>query len=681
MHKNKNRLDISIIGIGRIFRLYGFFILLMMLFRTFFVLYFDDKNVFISKTFDVFTAYYYGWLYDSMVLSYFIVPIFLLFLFVVLFNSTTLLNILQIFMRILFVIIGVFIPVILISDYGFYSYFQDHINILFFGVLEDDTTALVETIQKNYPLEILMFGFLVYVIALYFLARKFFIKIIKQKSRYRSSAVKVLLSLLGVFVLLMGGVRGGYGKFVLAPKYADFSDDAFINQIALNGVIALDKAIKIRLERNSIGFNMAKSMGYGDDIHQAFSDYLGIDTSPTPKENLLRLISRTTPLNESLNKSKPNVVVILMESFGASWNKYNSETFNFLAGLDQHLREDYYFENIISSDNGTIGSLLALATNIPNRPGARYLSESKYLQVPLDSSSHIPYKNKGYETNFIYGGKLGWRDIGKYFKYQKYHKLIGENLIRTELELNGSQGTEWGLYDEHFFNYIYKQLSESTKPQFFLGLSTSNHPPFETPKEYKPLALEVPLELNERISREKNLFIQRFKAFQYANAKLSEFIQKIKDSPLGKNTIIAVTGDHNFWGFMNYTRQETFLKYTVPFYLYVPKEIYAEEADLSKIGSHKDIMTTIYNISLSNTDYISFGEDLFQSEETFAINGSIYANESGVIYKDKDYTWDTIPLIKTQKSEVQNLILRKRYRSTLTIADFFLQEQLKKSRE
>ena len=37
-----------------------------------------------------------------------------------------------------------------ICDYGFYSYFQDHLNILFFGFFEDDTMALLTTIWKNY---------------------------------------------------------------------------------------------------------------------------------------------------------------------------------------------------------------------------------------------------------------------------------------------------------------------------------------------------------------------------------------------------------------------------------------------------------------------------------------------------------------------------------------------------
>ncbi|MDH4225824.1 MAG: hypothetical protein OEW12_09280, partial [Deltaproteobacteria bacterium] len=41
---------------------------------------------------------------------------------------------------------------VLAADIGYYSYFQDHINILVFGVYEDDTWALARTVAKNYNL-------------------------------------------------------------------------------------------------------------------------------------------------------------------------------------------------------------------------------------------------------------------------------------------------------------------------------------------------------------------------------------------------------------------------------------------------------------------------------------------------------------------------------------------------
>ena len=111
--------------------------------------------------------------------------------------------------------------------------------------------------------------------------------------------------------------------------------------------------------------------------------------------------------------------MILSESFGGYWLQFNKESFDFLGPLKKHFEQDIMFENFLSSNNGTIGSLISLQSTIPDRPGQRFLSESEYMLTPLTSSINYPFSQKGYETTFIYGGKLAWRDIGKYFKNQK----------------------------------------------------------------------------------------------------------------------------------------------------------------------------------------------------------------------------------------------------------------------
>lgn len=186
-----------------------------------------------------------------------------------------------------------------------------------------------------------------------------------------------------MLTLLFGGLRGSYSDLVLALKFADFSQDEFINQTAVNGVVTFEKAFKLRRESNGLNSSMAKRMGYGYNLEQAFSDHLEIDVSIKNKDQLLKLLEKKTPINLRLEKVKPNLVVIVMESFGSFWNHFDSKEFNLLGGMEKHFEQDYYFENFLSADNGTIGSLLTIITNIPNRPGARFLSESRYMQLEL----------------------------------------------------------------------------------------------------------------------------------------------------------------------------------------------------------------------------------------------------------------------------------------------------------
>ncbi len=652
-------------------RVYLVLIVLFFVYRVVFTAYFGGMQFIEQNSSELFEAFIMGFRYDSLVACYGLIPFFLLSLLKFLAPFKFLKKFVEKINLTYLVFFTLLITILLIADLGFYSYFQDHLNILAFGFFEDDTMALLETMRKNYPLVPGLFGLAVFLVFLFYL----FGKILKKTQVKRRNIFSKMLITLFAFVLFVGGIRGGYGVLVLSPKYSDFSTVQLVNDISLNGVVTFEKAYKLRKTRSSLEFNMAQAMGYGEDVHKAFSDYLGLDVSSTSRDQLVKLVERKTPINPEAAKLRPHVIVLLMESFGSHWMQFNSENFNFLGELQTHFNDDIFFNKIISGDNGTIGSLMVLSTNIPHRNGARFISESRYMRLPLKTSAHIPYTKEGYDTNFLYGGKLSWRDIGRFFEAQGYTNVEGESHIKESLNLTDRQGTEWGLYDEHFFSHIYKKLETSKKPQFLVGLSTTNHPPFEVPSSFSAPVLSLPDKLKNKISREEDLFMERFKAFQYSNYKLAEFIKKVKSSKLGKNTIIVVTGDHNFWGFMNYTNKESYSKFRVPLYFYIPESIAPKKFDKSIVGGHEDIMTTLYNISLSNKAFYSFGDDLFNSQNSNALGGSIYAGEFGGFYKGKKFVFDDMDTDFSPNATVLLEQLKTQYRSTLTVSDYFLRSE------
>jgi phosphoglycerol transferase MdoB-like AlkP superfamily enzyme len=664
--------DILLLNLWNLSKVYLLFLSIFLLFRIFFVYYYGELEVLASNKADLIHAFYLGWKYDNLVICYIFLPIVLFQIILAAIRNISLVNIFNYIARIYFSLFAFVVVLLLISDMGFYNYFQDHINILFYGMIEDDTSAIFETLQKNYPIELLLCFLVIFFVISSWQIKRFLPKFNPKGSNISGGAGKFILFSLITLILLFGGLRGGYSILVISPKYSDFSDIEFINQVSLNGIITLENAVKLRATSSNRNYNLAKEFGYGNNINQAFSDYLHIDASKKPTDELIQLIKRKTLVNDKLSDKKLNVVILLMESFGGHWIQYNQEGFNFLGNLKKHFDEDYYFPYSTSEDNGTIGSLMAISTNIPNRPGARFLSESRYMQMPLETGSHIPYQKNGFETSFYYGGKLGWRDIGKYFRYQKYQNLVGENAIKKDLRLSGEIGTEWGVYDGHLFNSILKKLKSSKNSQFMLALSTTNHPPFEIPKDYPDKTIEIPKNLQDKVSREKEIFIDRFKAFEYSNQVLAQFLTEIKSSSLADNTIVAITGDHNFWGFMNYSKQETYTKHTVPLYFYIPKDLRPKSVDLTKVSSHKDIATTLYGLSLSDTEYLSFGTDLFSESKSYAFNQNLYASSEGIIYKNQEYEWNQFPLIDQKKSSKKFEDLRKVYRSTLTVADYYL---------
>lgn len=626
---------------------------------------------------DINYSFFLGLRYDLIVSSYFLAPSFLAWLLQCFIPLRIFAVLSTLILKVSFLIFSFVGLIIVISDLSFYSFFQDHINILFFGLFEDDTQAIIESIWKDYPVGWAMAGLVLYGgFVLYLSYRWIPFRRLDQSLVWKQKIPLAIVCL----ILFIGALRGGYGVMVLSPKYSDFSEVEFINQLSRNGVIALEKTYRLRQSRTNINFNMADQMGYTKRIQDAFSDYLGIDVSYSAEKDLLGILKRRTPKNDLLDKHKPHVIVIIMESFSSGWLDYHSESFNLLGDLEAKLKEAYYFPYILPSDNGTIGSLMTLTTNIPHRRGTRFLSESRYMNLPLETASHLPFEKRGYESKFFYGGKLSWRDIGRYMRVQGYDLVEGENGIKKDLPTEEKVGNEWGLFDEYLFNSIFSKIKESKAPQFIMALTTSNHPPFEVPENYQAQPVQIPPKLKVRVDREEKLFIERFIAYQYANHQLAKFVEKIQTSEFGENTIIAVTGDHNFFGFMNYEKSEAYIKHMVPAIFFIPPQYFSQKIETIKVGSHNDIMTTLYNLSLSDTEYLTFGEDLLREEKPTAINSVVLANKEGIHYKNRYYEWDHFPKVKTKPTEQKFSRLEKRYRSTITVADYYLRQTLEKSK-
>jgi phosphoglycerol transferase MdoB-like AlkP superfamily enzyme len=113
---------------------------------------------------------------------------------------------------------------------------------------------------------------------------------------------------------------------------------------------------------------------------------------------------------------------------------------------------------------------------------------------------------------------------------------------------------------------------------------------------------------------DQDLIQKRLRDYQYAVDMAGRFMDGIKESPLAKNTVVAITADNNtIEGRIRYKDSITTSK-KIPFYLYAPESIRKKDVNTSLAGSHKDLFATLYNQSLSNTEYISVGKNLFNPQ-------------------------------------------------------------------
>ena len=649
---------------------------LMSLFRLILFWNYAEPGTFIKWNRHFWHALWLGMRFDLSALCYInILP--LLFLMLLLLSRR--IKTIQLFFnvsKIYFFIFFSFVFILLGIDLGYYGYFQDHINVLIFGFFEDDTMALVRTMWKNYPAVTILLASMGLLYSMYRWLQKKLTppKLIPsfRQSHWMINSVSLILPL---FILSLGA-RGSLGLFPLSPLHTVISDNAFLNTLSFNAVHSFVRAVQLKSKQNQVWNADAKYYGYSQNIHQAFADYYKIPLDQVPADPT-KLMTQVTPPNPWAESVRPHVVVVIMESMGAYWIRFNSEQFNVLGDLKTHFDQDYLFLNMLPATGATIGSLGALLVNSPHRPGGAFLTESQYLQVPFRSSPAQVYKKNGYETSFIYGGNTGWRDVYKFAKHQGFDHVEGEvdieNSIGKKLEKH-----DWGVFDEDVFSHSLQKLQKSQKPQFLLILTTANHPPYTVPSNYKLKPLTPSDELERKLIGDKKLTAERFKTYQYGNQKLSEFITAIKNSELAERTILSATGDHGFY-VIQFDDNQLLQKWSVPFYLYVPKLLRKENIDLKIFGSHHDIMPTMYELSLSGQEYIGLGQSLFNPHKegvSYHLSRLMLSKRGGAFVHKPDKTlyfeWNNDNfdhLIPTQNPSIELKSLAQDYRSGMSLLD------------
>ena len=210
------------------------------------------------------------------------------------------------------------------------------------------------------------------------------------------------------------------------------------------------------------------------------------------------------------------------------------------------------------------------------------------------------------------------------------------------------------------FRYAAEQLAEaekSGKPLFVLMLSITHHPPYRLPSVAQP---GTTFQLSEQeSSRFANLnqsgeLNEILNTFRYANDQLGSFIQRVKqESP---HTLIAATGDHNMRAIGYPKAEEAALGHAVPFYLYVPPAYRGQAVfEAQRPGSHKDIMPTLYELSLSGTRYYRTGCNLTAPKPDnywcgYGYNTEVLLVEDGFYHlgNQKFYAWQPQEWLKAE---------------------------------
>ncbi len=634
----------------------GLFALLMSLFRLLFFLYRPSNSE--GSLEEYFSAFLLGIRLDLSSLGYIFAVAFLITFALVFIRSLSVKTVKRV-LYIYFFLAFSLLAILLVSDLLFFSYFGERVNIMIFGVIDDDTAALWEIAKKNYNL------FAAAVLAALYL---FFLRYVLKRAILdaRDAGISVgtkgfaAISFLFAAALFLI-IRGGFGMFPIYHWTRDVAADRFLNQISKNGVYLFVEALKQYRKSKKDEIDFVKISGFEGKIEEAFKT---VSQRGEDFGDLWRYIERKSPQKAPFEGS--NVVLVMVESFGMPLLKYQSEQFDILGSLKHHFKEDILFENFISTSNGTIASMEPTLLNIISRPSTLPYGQSVYQNVSFVQAAAKVFKRAGYKTIFLYGGDLSWRNVGNFFSKQGFDYVWGKSKILKELSLEPEKSVhDWGVFDEYLYSFILKTLSEAKEPLFIFAMTTNNHPPYTVPEHFKKEP-EIPPSLQKRIRGDAKLFRKRIKDYAYALDAAGDFLDRIKSSDLFRNTLVAITADNNtIEGMMSY---EDYIKESkkIPFYIFLPGGAKLSYDSMTP-GSHEDIMPTLYNLTLSGVRYYAIGEDMFDPDLLHC-----GFNDKGIgVAPDGSF------LLKEPKTGLQKRCA-KLYKASLAVTDFIVKSQLKK---
>jgi phosphoglycerol transferase len=303
---------------------------------------------------------------------------------------------------------------------------------------------------------------------------------------------------------------------------------------------------------------------------------------------------------------RPNLLFIYLESFEHTY--FDPELFpNLTDNLKVLEQESLSFQNIaqVDSTNWTVAGLVASQCAIPLFTSSagnnsmsgmdRFLPGATCLGDILDG--------QGYYLSYLGGASLEFAGKGKFLLTHGFSSVKGrDDLVQTLADQD--YVSNWGIYDDSLLDAVYDEfnrLSRLERPFGLFALTMDTHHPDGHQSRWcggKPYQDgENPI-LN---------------AVHCSDALISRFIDKIRNSDFGKNTIIVIASDHLAMRnsasdqLQRGNRRNLFL-------VFQPER--ARRGISMKPGSTMDIAPTVLDIMGFDIPALGLGRSLLRSEDT-----------------------------------------------------------------
>ncbi len=195
----------------KLFKTFFFTAFIFSLFRILYFLRFGEFNSISEYSFDFFKAFFIGFRLDTITILYVFSLVFLINFFFFIKNKK-LHSILNKISKIYLISFISILILFLFTDQEYYTYFQQHINIMVFGFIEDDTQAVLKSMWTDHPIIIILIIWL----ALIFITYKVVTKIYANNFFIKSKIIYINIIIFIAYIFLYASsIRGSFGVFPL----------------------------------------------------------------------------------------------------------------------------------------------------------------------------------------------------------------------------------------------------------------------------------------------------------------------------------------------------------------------------------------------------------------------------------------------------------------------------------
>ncbi len=356
-------------------------------------------------------------------------------------------------------------------------------------------------------------------------------------------------------------------------------------------------------------------------------------------QKLMHTEGKTTSL---LNTQKPNVILIILESFTAKIIEPLGGLPDVTPSLNALSREGILFTNFYSSGDRTDKGIVSILSGYPAQP------RTSIIKYPNKTES-LPYlprvmEKLGYHTSFVYGGDIGFANMESYLTHAGFGNITSDDDFDSDID-----NSKWGVADHYVFNQLLHECDTAKNPFFKVMLSLSSHEPFEVPM--------APVFKGED---ESSKFLN---ACFYTDKSLGEFIREAKKKSWWNKTLIIITADHGH-RFPNPNELKDKERFKIPM-LWLGGAIAKRDTIIQTYGLQTDITNTLLNqVGAHATDF-TFSKNLMADDvNAFALY--IFNNGFGYVSPRHEniYDFDLQNYLKKEGDE-KELPLGKAYMQKL----------------